>query len=73
MSITQDKMRIINSLKLYKKLPSIDATIDWLFAHLEKQALGELKSIADFLDLPHPLKNDDEIQSQYTEKRKNDR
>ena len=65
-NLTNETARILNALKTKRRLPSLEATIEWLFASLDAEGKKELLLITDFLALPPPLINVEEVVKSYS-------
>jgi hypothetical protein len=60
-NITNETGQILNALKTKRRLPSLEATIQWLFASLDAEGKKEIALITDFLALPPPFINAEEV------------
>jgi hypothetical protein len=56
----------LNALKRKRRLPSLEATIQWLFASLDAEGKKEINLITNFLALPPPLINIEEVMKDYS-------
>jgi len=65
-NLTNETGQILNALKTKRRLPSLEATVQWLFASLDAESKKEINSITDFLALPPPLVNVEEVMKHHS-------